>query len=41
MNPENAVMDHAGRAFATAAGYVADAICQEYCKSDAMTNQHQ
>jgi meiotically up-regulated gene 157 (Mug157) protein len=31
MEPRNAVMDFAGRAFATAAGYVAHAICESYC----------
>ena len=32
VNPSNAVMDHDGRAFATAAGDVAHAICDAYCK---------
>ena len=32
VNPITGVMDHAGRAFATAAGYVAHAICEAYCK---------
>lgn len=32
VNPDSAVMDHAGRAFATAAGYVAHAICQVACQ---------
>lgn len=32
VNPTTGVMDHAGRAFATAAGYVAHAICEAYCK---------
>ncbi|MHB1023557.1 MAG: glycoside hydrolase family 125 protein [Acidobacteriaceae bacterium] len=32
VNPDSAVMDHAGRAFATAAGYVAHAICQMACQ---------
>jgi meiotically up-regulated gene 157 (Mug157) protein len=31
VDPNSAVMDQAGRAFATAAGYVADAICQNFC----------
>ncbi len=31
VKPENAVMDMAGRAFATAAGYVGHAICQSFC----------
>ena len=31
INPETARMDYAGRAFATAAGYVAHAICQTAC----------
>ena len=31
VDPNTAVMDRAGRAFATAAGYVAHAICAEYC----------
>lgn len=33
VDPSTAVMDRAGRAFATAAGYVAHAICAEFCKS--------
>lgn len=32
VKPESAVMDLQGRAFATAAGYVAHAICQSYCQ---------
>jgi len=32
LDPETAVMDNAGGAFATAAGYVAHAICQTYCE---------
>lgn len=32
VEPQSAVMDSSGRAFATAAGYVAHAICQAYCK---------
>jgi len=32
VNPETAVADSAGRAFATAAGYVADAICKVACE---------
>ena len=32
VDPNTGVMDRAGRAFATAAGYVAHAICAEYCK---------
>lgn len=32
VDPDTARMDRAGRAFATAAGYVADAICDVYCK---------
>ena len=31
VKPETAVMDFAGRAFATAAGYVGHAICQTFC----------
>jgi hypothetical protein len=31
INPRTATMDSSGRAFATAAGYVADAIWQEFC----------
>jgi len=31
VRPSSAVMDSQGRAFATAAGYVAHAICQSYC----------
>jgi len=31
VKPESAVMDFAGRAFATAAGYVGHAICQSFC----------
>lgn len=31
LDPETAKMDRPGGAFATAAGYVADAICQVYC----------
>ena len=31
VDPATGVMDQAGRAFATAAGYVADAICDAYC----------
>lgn len=34
VHAETAVMDLDGRAFATAAGYVAHAICEVYCKSD-------
>ena len=34
VDPNSAVMDRAGRAFATAAGYVAHAICAEYCKNN-------
>jgi GH15 family glucan-1,4-alpha-glucosidase len=32
IDPATARVDHNGRAFATAAGYVADAICREFCK---------
>ncbi|MBV9669886.1 MAG: glycoside hydrolase family 125 protein [Acidobacteriales bacterium] len=32
VEPSTGVMDSAGRAFATAAGYVAHAICQQFCK---------
>ncbi|HEX6879718.1 MAG TPA: glycoside hydrolase family 125 protein, partial [Terriglobales bacterium] len=32
VDPKTAVLDHDGRAFATAAGYVAHAICEAYCK---------
>ena len=32
VDPSTGVMDRAGRAFATAAGYVAHAICAAYCK---------
>ncbi|HUM05076.1 MAG TPA: glycoside hydrolase family 125 protein [Terriglobales bacterium] len=31
VNPRTGVMDYAGRAFATAAGYVAHAICHNFC----------
>lgn len=31
VDPSTGVMDRAGRAFATAAGYVAHAICESYC----------
>lgn len=33
VDPNSGVADHAGRAFATAAGYVAHAICQNFCKN--------
>ena len=33
VNPKTATMDYAGRAFATAAGYVAHAICESFCKA--------
>jgi len=33
LDPNTAVMDSAGGAFATAAGYVAHAICQEFCQN--------
>lgn len=33
VNPTSAVMDYDGRAFATAAGYVAHALCQSFCMS--------
>lgn len=36
VDPDSATMDYAGRAFATAAGYVADSICQNFCQD----NQH-
>lgn len=32
VNPTTAVMDYDGRAFATAAGYVAHAICRTFCQ---------
>ena len=32
VDPRSAVMDYDGRAFATAAGYVAHAICSEFCQ---------
>ncbi|MGH7743645.1 MAG: glycoside hydrolase family 125 protein, partial [Candidatus Dormibacteria bacterium] len=32
VDPSSGVVDYPGRAFATAAGYVADAICREFCK---------
>ena len=32
VDPTSAVMDYDGRAFATAAGYVAHAICQSFCQ---------
>ena len=32
VDPATGRMDYSGRAFATAAGYVADAICREFCK---------
>jgi uncharacterized protein len=32
LDPSSAVVDRPGRAFATAAGYVAHAICQQFCK---------
>jgi len=31
INPDTAILDHSGRAFATAAGYVAHAICSSAC----------
>ena len=31
VDPNSAVMDYAGRAFATAAGYVAHSLCQNFC----------
>jgi hypothetical protein len=31
VDPKTAVLDHDGRAFATAAGYVAHAICKSFC----------
>jgi uncharacterized protein len=31
VDPNSAVMDYAGRAFATAAGYVAHSICENFC----------
>ena len=34
VNPHTAVMDYAGRAFATAAGYVAHAICHNFCTGE-------
>lgn len=34
VNPHTAVMDYAGRAFATAAGYVAHAICHSFCSGE-------
>jgi hypothetical protein len=36
VDPSSAVTDYTGRAFATAAGYVAHAICQNFCQN----NQH-
>lgn len=33
LDPDTAVMDSAGGAFATAAGYVAHAICQKFCQN--------
>jgi hypothetical protein len=32
VDPKSAAMDYAGRAFATAAGYLARAICEAYCQ---------
>lgn len=32
VNPRSAMMDYPGRAFATAAGYVAHAICESFCE---------
>ncbi|MBZ5702089.1 MAG: glycoside hydrolase family 125 protein [Acidobacteriia bacterium] len=32
LDPSSAVVDYPGRAFATAAGYVAHAICQNFCQ---------
>ena len=34
LDPDTAVMDNAGGAFATAAGYVAHAICETFCTKD-------
>jgi len=34
VDPDSAVLDTAGRAFATSAGYVAHAICQNFCKDN-------
>lgn len=36
VHAKSAAMDNPGRAFATAAGYVAHAICQNFCQN----NQH-
>ncbi|MGH9682976.1 MAG: glycoside hydrolase family 125 protein [Candidatus Acidiferrales bacterium] len=33
VDPSTGVMDYPGRAFATAAGYVAHAICRQFCKN--------
>jgi uncharacterized protein len=33
LDPSSAVIDHPGSAFATAAGYVAHAICLQFCKA--------
>jgi uncharacterized protein len=38
VNPRSVVMDYAGRAFATATGYVAHAICQSFCDGDQHSN---
>lgn len=35
VSPDNAAAQPAGRAFATAAGYMAHAICQTFCKDTA------
>ena len=34
VDPNSAVMDYAGRAFATAAGYVAHSICRNFCQNN-------
>ena len=34
VDPDSGVMEYAGRAFATASGYIAHAICLNYCKGN-------
>ena len=34
VDPDSAVMDYPGRAFATASGYMAHAICQNFCQKN-------
>lgn len=40
VNASTGVMDSAGRAFATAAGYVSHTICQTYCTHETLSGQN-